>query len=177
MKMIVSWKWWVTCKNLQQNHPDFVISLCSQAGRGTVKASGNFNANADAEVLYKAMKGLGEILLCLLSFDMLKEGVSVCSSVVLLQQTNERAWLRSSSLSNYCGGSQLCVRSSTQTAWVINMRPEEKLETRRCRQHTLTVTNGCNHVGAMFVISGPLGQSMLIVIWYVSILNKHLWLE
>ncbi|XP_053185167.1 annexin A5b [Scomber japonicus] len=29
------------------------------AGRGTVKASGNFNASADAEVLYKAMKGLG----------------------------------------------------------------------------------------------------------------------
>ncbi|TKS68407.1 Annexin A5 [Collichthys lucidus] len=31
----------------------------SQASRGTVKASGNFNASADAEVLYKAMKGLG----------------------------------------------------------------------------------------------------------------------
>ncbi|XP_070783017.1 annexin A5b isoform X2 [Enoplosus armatus] len=30
-----------------------------QASRGTVKASGNFNASADAEVLYKAMKGLG----------------------------------------------------------------------------------------------------------------------
>ncbi|XP_018546431.1 annexin A5b isoform X2 [Lates calcarifer] len=30
-----------------------------QASRGTVKASGNFNAGADAEVLYKAMKGLG----------------------------------------------------------------------------------------------------------------------
>lgn len=29
------------------------------ASRGTVKASGNFNASADAEVLYKAMKGLG----------------------------------------------------------------------------------------------------------------------
>ncbi|XP_062333347.1 annexin A5b isoform X2 [Osmerus eperlanus] len=29
------------------------------AGRGTVKSSGNFNANADAEVLYKAMKGIG----------------------------------------------------------------------------------------------------------------------
>uniref|UniRef100_A0A665TD91 Annexin n=1 Tax=Echeneis naucrates TaxID=173247 RepID=A0A665TD91_ECHNA len=37
--------------------------LCSlflwQASRGTVKASGNFNASADAEVLHKAMKGLG----------------------------------------------------------------------------------------------------------------------
>ncbi|XP_068583039.1 annexin A5b isoform X1 [Cebidichthys violaceus] len=30
-----------------------------QAGRGTVKASVNFNATTDAEVLYKAMKGLG----------------------------------------------------------------------------------------------------------------------
>ncbi|XP_038569018.1 annexin A5-like isoform X2 [Micropterus salmoides] len=29
------------------------------ASRGTVKASGNFNAKADAEVLHKAMKGLG----------------------------------------------------------------------------------------------------------------------
>ncbi|XP_071360775.1 annexin A5b isoform X2 [Trachinotus anak] len=29
------------------------------ASRGTVKASGNFNASADAEVLHKAMKGLG----------------------------------------------------------------------------------------------------------------------
>ncbi|XP_017263162.1 annexin A5b [Kryptolebias marmoratus] len=29
------------------------------AGRGTVKASANFNASADAEVLHKAMKGLG----------------------------------------------------------------------------------------------------------------------
>uniref|UniRef100_A0A667Z742 Annexin n=1 Tax=Myripristis murdjan TaxID=586833 RepID=A0A667Z742_9TELE len=29
------------------------------ASRGTVKASGNFNANEDAETLYKAMKGLG----------------------------------------------------------------------------------------------------------------------
>ncbi|XP_076585418.1 annexin A5b isoform X2 [Chaetodon auriga] len=29
------------------------------ASKGTVKASGNFNASADAEVLYKAMKGLG----------------------------------------------------------------------------------------------------------------------
>ncbi|XP_046901332.1 annexin A5b [Hypomesus transpacificus] len=29
------------------------------ASKGTVKSSGNFNANADAEVLYKAMKGIG----------------------------------------------------------------------------------------------------------------------
>uniref|UniRef100_A0A673ZP28 Annexin n=1 Tax=Salmo trutta TaxID=8032 RepID=A0A673ZP28_SALTR len=29
------------------------------AGRGSVRASGNFNANQDAETLYKAMKGLG----------------------------------------------------------------------------------------------------------------------
>uniref|UniRef100_A0A8K9UFR8 Annexin n=1 Tax=Oncorhynchus mykiss TaxID=8022 RepID=A0A8K9UFR8_ONCMY len=32
---------------------------CQQAGRGSVRASGNFNANQDAETLYKAMKGLG----------------------------------------------------------------------------------------------------------------------
>uniref|UniRef100_A0AAR2JKJ8 Annexin n=1 Tax=Pygocentrus nattereri TaxID=42514 RepID=A0AAR2JKJ8_PYGNA len=31
----------------------------SQAGRGTVKAQSGFNANNDAETLYKAMKGLG----------------------------------------------------------------------------------------------------------------------
>ncbi|GLD52175.1 annexin A10 isoform X1 [Lates japonicus] len=34
-------------------------STVKMASRGTVKASGNFNASADAEVLYKAMKGLG----------------------------------------------------------------------------------------------------------------------
>lgn len=37
-----------------------------QASRGTVKASGNFNANADAEALHKAMKGLGKMLVCCL---------------------------------------------------------------------------------------------------------------
>ncbi|XP_031671848.1 annexin A5-like [Oncorhynchus kisutch] len=31
----------------------------TMAGRGSVRASGNFNANQDAEILYKAMKGLG----------------------------------------------------------------------------------------------------------------------
>ncbi|XP_052359868.1 uncharacterized protein LOC127920100, partial [Oncorhynchus keta] len=31
----------------------------TMAGRGSVRASGNFNANQDAETLYKAMKGLG----------------------------------------------------------------------------------------------------------------------
>uniref|UniRef100_A0A671YR98 Annexin n=1 Tax=Sparus aurata TaxID=8175 RepID=A0A671YR98_SPAAU len=35
------------------------ISSTLQASRGTVKASGNFNASADAEALYKSMKGLG----------------------------------------------------------------------------------------------------------------------
>lgn len=42
-----------------------------QASRGTVKPSGNFNSSADAEVLYKAMKGLGKMLvcMCLLSAD------------------------------------------------------------------------------------------------------------
>lgn len=29
-----------------------------------MKASANFNASADAEVLYKAMKGLGEMFVC-----------------------------------------------------------------------------------------------------------------
>uniref|UniRef100_A0A6Q2Y8B5 Annexin n=2 Tax=Esox lucius TaxID=8010 RepID=A0A6Q2Y8B5_ESOLU len=33
--------------------------LVLEAGRGTVRASVNFNANQDAETLYKAMKGLG----------------------------------------------------------------------------------------------------------------------
>lgn len=32
-----------------------------QASRGTVRASGNFNASADAEALQKAMKGLGKV--------------------------------------------------------------------------------------------------------------------
>lgn len=31
----------------------------AQAGRGTIKAQSGFNANADAEALYKAMKGFG----------------------------------------------------------------------------------------------------------------------
>uniref|UniRef100_A0A672ZV64 Annexin n=1 Tax=Sphaeramia orbicularis TaxID=375764 RepID=A0A672ZV64_9TELE len=35
------------------------VSSMLQAARGTVKASPNFNASADAEVLQKAMKGLG----------------------------------------------------------------------------------------------------------------------
>lgn len=41
------------------------VSSMLQASRGTVKASGNFNASADAEVLYKAMKGLGKRLVCM----------------------------------------------------------------------------------------------------------------
>lgn len=49
----------------------------SQASRGTVKASGNFNASADAEVLYKAMKGLGKMYVC------------VSQSAVQLRQTDE----------------------------------------------------------------------------------------
>uniref|UniRef100_A0A8K9XHW4 Annexin n=1 Tax=Oncorhynchus mykiss TaxID=8022 RepID=A0A8K9XHW4_ONCMY len=38
-----------------------LLLLCGgdDAGRGSVRASGNFNANQDAETLYKAMKGLG----------------------------------------------------------------------------------------------------------------------
>ncbi|XP_064872947.1 annexin A5-like [Oncorhynchus nerka] len=36
------------------------LCVCSLIGcRGSVRASGNFNANQDAETLYKAMKGLG----------------------------------------------------------------------------------------------------------------------
>ncbi|MEQ2219261.1 hypothetical protein XENOCAPTIV_015014 [Xenoophorus captivus] len=34
-------------------------NIFRMASRGTVKASANFNASADAEVLHKAMKGLG----------------------------------------------------------------------------------------------------------------------
>ncbi|KPP61463.1 annexin A5-like [Scleropages formosus] len=34
-------------------------NLCSQAFRGTVKPYANFNANNDADVMHKAMKGLG----------------------------------------------------------------------------------------------------------------------
>lgn len=62
----------------------------SQASRGTVKASGNFNASADAEVLYKAMKGLGKMLVCMLSAQChLIHQRCVTQSVVQLQQTNE----------------------------------------------------------------------------------------
>lgn len=35
------------------------IPPSAQAGRGTIKAQSGFNANADAEALYKAMKGFG----------------------------------------------------------------------------------------------------------------------
>lgn len=60
-----------------------------------MKASGNFNSSADAEVLYKAMKGLGKMLVCVcvccpqtVSSDTSK----ACESVVQHQQTNERAF-------------------------------------------------------------------------------------
>lgn len=65
-----------------------------QASRGTVKASGNFNAGADAEVLYKAMKGLGKMtLVCVFTYavsTVLSDTLNACQPVVFLQQTNER---------------------------------------------------------------------------------------
>lgn len=36
------------------------LDFSNQAGRGTVKPHSGFNANNDAEVLFKAMKGFGE---------------------------------------------------------------------------------------------------------------------
>ncbi|PWA27217.1 hypothetical protein CCH79_00013894 [Gambusia affinis] len=47
-------------KNNQLGKPPKIFKM---ATRGTVKASANFNASADAEVLHKAMKGLGKILI------------------------------------------------------------------------------------------------------------------
>lgn len=62
----------------------------SQASRGTVKASRNFNASADAEVLYKAMKGLGKMLVCMLSAQChLIHQRCVSQSAVQLRQTDE----------------------------------------------------------------------------------------
>lgn len=37
----------------------YLMCFLSQAGRGTVKPQNGFNANNDAETLFKAMKGLG----------------------------------------------------------------------------------------------------------------------
>lgn len=64
-------------------NPPLSFSSILQASRGTVKASGNFNAGADAEVLYKAMKGLGKMLTCVCcqhSVIWYMEGVSVSST-------------------------------------------------------------------------------------------------
>lgn len=79
-----------TLETLHQNNPPLSMFSMSQASRGTVKASGNFNASADAEVLYKAMKGLGKMLVCMLSAQChLIHQRCVTQSVVQLQQTNE----------------------------------------------------------------------------------------
>ncbi len=52
----------INLENLNHNYYPLSISSMLQASRGTVKASGNFSASADAEVLHKAMKGLGKML-------------------------------------------------------------------------------------------------------------------
>ena len=39
-----------------------ILYACTLQGCGTVKAAANFNAEKDAEVLRKAMKGLGKFL-------------------------------------------------------------------------------------------------------------------
>uniref|UniRef100_A0AAQ4PL13 Annexin n=1 Tax=Gasterosteus aculeatus aculeatus TaxID=481459 RepID=A0AAQ4PL13_GASAC len=49
----------IICNRRHQNNPPLCISSMLQAARGTVKPSQNFNATQDAEVLYKAMKGIG----------------------------------------------------------------------------------------------------------------------
>lgn len=42
-----------------------LISFMFQASKGTVKAAANFKASADAEVLHKAMKGIGKRPACI----------------------------------------------------------------------------------------------------------------
>ena len=48
--------------NVNLSYLPLFTSSVLQASRGTVKASADFSASADAEVLYKAMKGLGKML-------------------------------------------------------------------------------------------------------------------
>lgn len=60
-----------------------VCSLLSQASRGTVKTSANFNSSADADVLHKAMKGLGKPSVCRRQSHLIfcgRWGVSVCTT-------------------------------------------------------------------------------------------------
>lgn len=92
---------------------NFSIISLFQATRGTVKASTNFKASADAEVLQKAMKGLGKILILRSNLqqtgECFREGRVVSSDPhPLSQQWVMNTWAAEGNMKLLCGRKQTC---------------------------------------------------------------------